>query len=112
MATISLIGREVPSFYFFATGFTITSILLVKFGFCLYGVLMCLRNKISRFFLARKHLETADSSFASIGGINLALMALTNHRDLWYKGILPHIVTTSLMFFASLIGCVSVMAKR
>ena len=32
---------------------------------------LCLRNKISRFFLARKHLETADQVFMSIGGINL-----------------------------------------
>ena len=104
---ISLVGREVPSIYFFATGFTITSILLVKFSFVYMEYLSALEIKLVGSLLPENTWKRLTQVFMSIGGINLALMALTNHRDLWYKGILPHIVTTLVMFFASLIGCVS-----
>ena len=104
---ISLVGREVPSFYIFATGFTITCMFLIKFSFVYIEYLNKLEIKLLGSILPDNVWKWRAQVCCSIGGLNLALLALTNHRDLWYEGILPHIITTLLMFFSSLVGCIS-----
>jgi hypothetical protein len=101
---LSMVGREVPSFYIFSTGFTVTGVFVVCFAFQYLSFLNQLQTS---FAVTKKNVWEVPMTIGFfLAGLNLAFLALTNHREVYYSKIAPHIITTLVMFFAALTACV------